>query len=116
MNIAQSDIFDIIDLDGTEKFMLCCINRLEEPYGRKIFINDLDILSLYKPELNLIRKRIGTKFQSFYLLASKTVFENIAYLLKNYEPSKYEQKQKIDSLPEMAVYADDQSYYSKIFW
>ena len=56
--------------------------REEKPDGGKILVAGRDITKLAPFELPFYRRNIGTVFQDYKLLPSKTVWENIAYALE----------------------------------
>lgn len=112
LDIARNDIFGIIGLSGAGKStLLRCINRLEEPDEGEILLNGVDILSLSKNELNLARKRIGMIFQAFHLFESKTVFQNVAYPLKQYGIPNAEQGERVTQLLALVGLAEKSACY-----
>ena len=83
LEIKQGEIYGIIGFSGAGKSTLVrCINLLERPTSGKVFLNDIELTSLASKNLREARKKIGMIFQQFNLLASRTVFQNIAYPLK----------------------------------
>src|SRR3989338_5652009 len=54
----------------------------EKPSSGKVFFQSLDVHSLTKNEIPAIRRKIGTVFQDFRLLPTKTAYENIAFALE----------------------------------
>ena len=54
----------------------------EKPTSGKVFFESLDVHSLTKNEIPAIRRKIGTVFQDFRLLPTKTAYENIAFALE----------------------------------
>lgn len=75
--INEGDVISVIGPSGTGKStFLNLINRLEEPSGGKIIFEGEDTTAPGY-DLNSMRCRIGTVFQSFDLFSHLTVAENI---------------------------------------
>lgn len=110
--INKGEIFGIIGLSGAGKSTLIrCLNRLEEPSSGKITMDGVDITSLDKKGLRLMRKNIGMIFQHFNLLSQKTVYENIAFPLELERLSKNEIKTKVDTLLDYVELTDKKDAY-----
>ncbi len=72
LHIKQGEIFGIIGSSGAGKSTLIrCINRLEEVDSGNIFIENENINSLNKRDLNSKRKDMAMIFQHFNLLSQK---------------------------------------------
>ena len=71
---------------GTGKSVLLkCLIRLMQPDAGEIIIEEKDVLSLNRDELNDLRKDIGFLFQSSALYDSMTVRENLEFpLIRNF--------------------------------
>ena len=82
--VKPGEIFCVMGLSGSGKSTLVRhINRLLEPTSGKIFINDLDIMSLEKQDLQKFRNnKIGMVFQNFALMPHRSVIDNIAMPLE----------------------------------
>ena len=77
LEVKQGDVIAIIGPSGSGKStMLHCINRLEEPSGGHIYIDNEDIMAP-DCDINAIRQKVGMVFQHFNLFPHKTVLENI---------------------------------------
>lgn len=112
LHINKGEIFGIIGLSGAGKSTLIrCLNRLEEPSSGKITMDGVDITSLDKKGLRLMRKNIGMIFQHFNLLSQKTVYENIAFPLELERLSKNEIKTKVDTLLDYVELTDKKDAY-----
>ncbi len=99
LDITQGEIFGIIGLSGAGKSTLIrCINRLEEPTGGKIIIDEVNITDLDKETLRITRKDIGMIFQHFNLLSQKNVFDNIAFSLNLSKMDKKKIERRVDQL------------------
>ncbi|STO31354.1 Arginine transport ATP-binding protein ArtM [Fusobacterium necrogenes] len=93
--VDKGDIIAIIGPSGSGKStFLRCINKLEEPTGGHIYINNQDIMS-DNIDINLIRQKVGMVFQHFNLFPHKTVMENLTLApmkLKNISQNEAEKK------------------------
>ncbi|WP_392552636.1 ATP-binding cassette domain-containing protein [Orbus wheelerorum] len=82
-NVYEGDIFGIIGSSGAGKSTLVrTLNRLASPTSGQIYVNDTNIASLSGKSLQHFRFNVGMIFQNFNLAYSKTVYENIAFVLK----------------------------------
>ncbi|WP_298704198.1 methionine ABC transporter ATP-binding protein [uncultured Veillonella sp.] len=83
LTIEDGDIFGIIGFSGAGKStLLRMVNALETPTSGEVLIDGVNINALSHNELRQVRKNIGMVFQSFNLLNSKTVYDNIAIPLR----------------------------------
>lgn len=110
--IEQGDIFGVIGYSGAGKSTLVrCLNLLERPTKGQVLIDGVDLLKLKEKELRLQRQNIGMIFQQFNLLASRSVFENVAFPLKYRGLSKKEIKDKVLSLLDLVGITDKKDSY-----
>ncbi len=80
ISIADGDIVGIIGMSGAGKSTLVrCINLLERPTAGKIVVDGQDVTGLTGKELRSYRRRVAIVFQSFGLLAQKTVLDNVCF-------------------------------------
>ena len=97
--VKRGEILGVIGRSGAGKSTLIrCLNGLEKPDQGRIEVLGEDIAPLGEPELRKVRMRVGTIFQHFNLLASKTVADNIALPLKIAGRSKAERRDRVRSL------------------
>lgn len=107
LKIEKGEIFGIIGYSGAGKSsLLRCLNLLEKPTAGEIFIEQVELTSLNKAELRKARIKIGMIFQHFYLVSSKTVFENVAFALKAAHRSKTEISSRVLELLRMVGLED----------
>jgi len=112
LNIKDGEIFGVIGYSGAGKSTLVrCINLLERPTKGKVLIEGVDLLELKEKELRLHRQKIGMIFQQFNLLASRTVFENVAFPLRHRGISKEDIREKVLSLLELVGISDKVDAY-----
>lgn len=77
-SVPAGELVGLIGPSGAGKSTLIrCINRLVEPTGGKVFLNDLDIAGLSRSELSRARRRIGMIFQEYALVERLSVMENV---------------------------------------
>ncbi|ALG67859.1 ABC transporter ATP-binding protein [Beggiatoa leptomitoformis] len=85
MDIPRGKITAIMGPSGTGKTtLLSLIGRQLRPQAGTIEVNGLDINKLSLNELYKIRKQMGMLFQSGALLTDLTVFENVAFPLREH--------------------------------
>lgn len=107
LDIKKGDIYGIIGFSGAGKSTLVrCINLLEKPTSGEINVGGKDLINLSSKELREERKKIGMIFQHFNLMKSRSIFENIAYPLKNSGLSKNEIKTKVEDLLKLVELED----------
>lgn len=84
LTVEQGDIFGIIGYSGAGKSTLIrCFNLLEKYDQGSVTVEGKELKSLAKKDLLKLRQNMGMIFQSFNLLNSANVFDNIAIPLKN---------------------------------
>ncbi len=83
INIEPGEFVSIVGHSGAGKSTLLKMIFAEElPSEGKIFYESKDISEFKKSDLNSLRRKIGTVFQDFRLLPTKTVYENIAFAME----------------------------------
>ena len=79
LTVTEGEVVCIIGPSGSGKStLLRCLNKLEEPTGGEIIIDD-PVVTDKKTNINKVRENIGTVFQSFNLFSNFTVLENIMF-------------------------------------
>ena len=102
LNIQHGEIFGIIGRSGAGKSSLIrTINRLEQPSGGRVLIDQVDIASYDEDHLVTLRRRIGMIFQHFNLMSAKTVWQNVELPLKVAGVAKAERRRKVTELLEL---------------
>lgn len=85
INIERGKITAIMGPSGTGKTtLLRLIGALLKPDKGKIFVDDQSIHHLPRKELHNARKKMGMLFQSGALFTHMTVFENVAFPLREH--------------------------------
>lgn len=100
LRVEAGQVFGLIGHSGAGKStLLRLINRLEEPSGGRILVEDEDVTALSSEGLRRFRQQVGMIFQHFNLLSSKTVADNIAmpmHLAQRFSRSQI--RQRVDEL------------------
>ena len=112
LTINQGEIFGIIGLSGAGKSTLIrCINMLEVPTAGQVFVDGEELTAMTETQLHKARQNIGMIFQHFNLLASRTVFDNIAFPLEIQGLGKDEIKKRVEPLLELVQLQDRADHY-----
>lgn len=112
LTINQGEIFGIIGLSGAGKSTLIrCINMLEEPTAGQVFVDGEELTAMSETQLRKARQNIGMIFQHFNLLASRTVYGNIAFPLEIQGLSKDEIKKRVEPLLDLVQLKDRAEHY-----
>jgi phospholipid/cholesterol/gamma-HCH transport system ATP-binding protein len=83
LEFASGKITTIVGTSGCGKTVLLKhLNALLLPDTGEVFVNGVDITKLSKNELYRIRSNFGVLFQGAALLDSMTVFENVAFPIR----------------------------------
>lgn len=91
IRIHPKEFISIVGSSGAGKTtLLKLLIREEEPTEGKIFLDGLEVTSVPREDLHYIRRRLGTVFQDYKLLASKTAYENVAFAME--AASKYDEE------------------------
>ncbi|MGF1625029.1 MAG: phosphonate ABC transporter ATP-binding protein [Alphaproteobacteria bacterium] len=78
LEVDAGQVVGLIGPSGAGKSTLIrCVNRLVEPTGGRIFLNEVEITRLPRSTLRRARRRIGMIFQEFALVERLTVMENV---------------------------------------
>ena len=82
LRVAPGEVVCIIGPSGSGKStLLRVINRLEEPDGGRVFIDDEEITGK-GVDINAVRSRLGMVFQNFNLFPHMTVLANVTIALR----------------------------------
>jgi phosphonate transport system ATP-binding protein len=78
MDVTGNEMVAVIGPSGAGKStFIRCINRLTEPTGGSVKLDDVEVTSLSKKELRNARRDMGMIFQEFNLIERLTVMENV---------------------------------------
>ena len=112
LKVAAGEIYGIIGHSGAGKSTLIrCINMLERPTGGTVLVDGEDMGALTEAQLRQARQKISMIFQHFNLLASRTVYANVAFPLEIQGKSPEEIRTIVLPLLELVGLGDRQDYY-----
>jgi len=117
LNLEKGEIMALVGMSGDGKSVLLkCIAGLIKPEEGRVIIDGTDINTLKLKELFAYWKRIGFLFQGGALFESMTVFENIAFPLK--EKTKLHHKEirerVIKQIEEVGLADSEEKYPSQL--
>lgn len=102
ITIQEHDIYGLVGKSGAGKStLLRCINGLEAYDSGSLLINGVEVRSLDKTGLRLLRKDVAMIFQHFPLMSRKTVYENIAFPMQCWKYDKRQIDAKVRELSEI---------------
>jgi cell division transport system ATP-binding protein len=90
---------------GKSTLIKLLIRELEPTEG-EVLIAGKDIATLPEKQIPYMRRRIGTVFQDFKLLPSRTVYDNVAYALQVIGASRSEIRTKVPDALRLVGLAD----------
>ncbi len=81
--VEPKEFVSIVGQSGAGKTTLLKLLIAEDkPTKGKVFFGSVDVNSVPKKELPMLRRRIGVIFQDFRLLPNKTIYENISFAME----------------------------------
>jgi cell division transport system ATP-binding protein len=112
LSIAPGEFLSIVGQSGAGKTTLLKLLLAEEkPTSGKVFFESLDVHSLPRNKLYKLRRRVGMVFQDFLLLSSKTVYENIAFVMQVAGKTDEEIEREVPQVLEVVNLADKSFYF-----
>ena len=112
LRVENGQVFGLIGHSGAGKStLLRLINRLENPSGGTIVVDDEDVTALDASGLRRFRQQVGMIFQHFNLMSAKTVWHNVELPLKVAGVPKAERERKVRELLELVGLKDKHRAY-----
>jgi phospholipid/cholesterol/gamma-HCH transport system ATP-binding protein len=85
LSVRRGEVLVILGGSGTGKSVsLRHMNGLEQPDAGEVWVDGVEVSRLPEEELVPVRKKVGMLFQGGALFDSMTVFENIAFALREH--------------------------------
>lgn len=115
-DIRRGEVFGIVGTSGAGKStLLRTVNLLQKPTSGQVFVNNTDVTFLKGDALRNLRVNIGMIFQQFNLINSKTVYDNIAFVMKIVGRNKDEIRRRVPEVLELVGLSNRaQAYPSKL--
>ncbi|AXI10356.1 methionine ABC transporter ATP-binding protein [Oceanobacillus zhaokaii] len=112
LHVKKGTIFGVIGYSGAGKSTLIRMaNLLEKPTKGQVLFNGNELTKMSRGNLNIARQKMGMIFQSFNLLKTGTVYENIAIPLKLTGVPKKEIKERVNKYLEIVGLLDKANAY-----
>ena len=110
LKVETGEIYGLIGYSGAGKSTLVrLINLLEKPSTGTVIVGDDKLTELSSKDLRIRRQKIGMIFQQFNLIESKTVYENIEFVLKASRYNKKDVPKRIEELLKLVGLNDKSS-------
>lgn len=112
LHVPAGQIYGVIGSSGAGKSTLIrCVNLLERPTQGTVLVDGQDLTAMSDAQLTRARRQIGMIFQHFNLLASRTVYGNVALPLELDNTPAAEIKQRVTELLDLVGLGDKQDAY-----
>jgi cell division transport system ATP-binding protein len=100
--VQEKEFVSIVGKSGSGKTTLFKLILAEEkPSSGRIFFDSQEVQKIKNKELPFLRRKIGTVFQDYKLIHSKTAYENIAYAMEVIGASDKEVKKDVAEVLEI---------------
>ncbi|GAB2804207.1 methionine ABC transporter ATP-binding protein MetN [Halomonas shantousis] len=112
LHVPQGSIYGVIGLSGAGKSTLIrCVNLLECPTQGSVSVDGQELTALDQRQLRQARHQIGMIFQHFNLLASRTVYANVALPLELMGVPRREIRERVMPLLDLTGLSDKVDKY-----
>jgi dl-methionine transporter subunit ; ATP-binding component of ABC superfamily len=114
LSIEDKVIYGLVGESGQGKStLLRCVNGLIPYDAGSLTVDGIEVKQNKGRDLRVFRKNIGMIFQSFSLLDSLTVYENIAYPMRLWKYNDSEIKKQVNFMLEIVDLKDKVASYPK---
>lgn len=98
-SIQKGEVFGIVGHSGAGKStLLRCLNGLEDYQAGSVQVRGKEVRDLNSSGMKNLRRDMGMVFQTFNLMSSKNVFENIAFPLQVWHTPRKQIKERVSEL------------------
>lgn len=112
ISIDQGEFVFITGASGAGKSTLMKLLTAEERATEgSVWLEDINVGALHKELIPYYRRKIGMVFQDYRLIASKTVFENVAFAMESVGQPAYEIEKRVPLLLAMVGLGDRMKAY-----
>ncbi|MEH3121347.1 MAG: ATP-binding cassette domain-containing protein [Sphingomonas phyllosphaerae] len=112
LDVPRGAIFGVIGRSGAGKStLLRLLNGLDQPSAGTVQVDGIDLGTLDQSGLRALRRRVGMIFQSFGLLANRTVAANVALPLELAGVPRAERDARVTALLDRVGLADKAASY-----
>lgn len=112
--IQEGEIFGIIGKSGAGKStLLRTINLLERPDTGEVILDSEYVSKLTEKKLRSVRHKVAMIFQSFNLLNSKNIYDNIALPMRIQNIDEATIKLKVQEILNLVELSDKENYYPR---
>ena len=106
-SIKKGEVFGIVGHSGAGKStLLRCLNGLENYQAGSVKVRGREVQDLTSSGIKNLRRDMGMVFQTFNLMSSKNVFENIAFPLQVWKTPRNVIKERVMELLDLVGLAD----------
>ncbi|MBI2057444.1 MAG: cell division ATP-binding protein FtsE [Candidatus Yanofskybacteria bacterium] len=83
LEIKDGEFVSLVGSSGAGKSTLIkMLTKEDQPTSGQVLLDGVDLAEVPDKDIPFLRRKIGTIFQDFKLLGSKTAFENVAFALE----------------------------------
>jgi cell division transport system ATP-binding protein len=112
LTIKQNEFVSLVGHSGAGKSTLIKLLIGEErPTMGEVIVGDVSLNALNSKELPYLRRKIGTVFQDYKLISSKTAYENIAFAMEAAGRNDTEIQEDVPQVLELIGLSDRAEYF-----
>jgi ABC-type metal ion transport system, ATPase component len=106
-SVEEGEVFGVVGHSGAGKStLLRCFNALEDYQAGSVRVMGQEVAALDREGIKRLRKDMGMVFQTFNLMSSKNVFENVSFPLEIWGMPKASRKERVMELLHLVGLAD----------
>jgi D-methionine transport system ATP-binding protein len=106
-SVDKGEVFGVVGHSGAGKStLLRCFNALEDYQEGSLKVMGQEVKALNREGRNRLRREMGMIFQTFNLMGSKNVFDNVAFPLEIWGVPKEKRRERVMELLSLVGLAD----------